>query len=431
MPPVPSSPPKLVRSDAVILGRATSPDVPPMPSSPPKLVRSDAVILGRASRSPSPTSPQRSWADIAGGRDGASSAPRATSPVATRSASPIALRAAAVSTNPIDGVNIRADLFKLCKDPVLKVRHAGEPEYKKAAEYVAGRLKAAGFAPLGDPGEDGRTYLREFRWQERYGSRPISTSHNVAAVLEGTGDGPRPIVVMVAHLDNLSAREKAYYERSAGRDMSEYEGANDNTASVCAVLEAARALSKREALPCDVVVMFPSAEEDGLKGTEAFVSDPPFDLDRVRGVINLEMIGRNDTSEMLVFGGDGKNGTEKNALYQRAMRVASGEGLPAKPGYEFDEGNGWNSRSDHYVFQQAGCPAIMLHGRATPDSYHHKEDVLEELNLEKVETASRLAYEIALDLATDSAPAERRGPPKRQLNHYSGKVWPGPATRSS
>ena len=340
----------------------------------------------------------------------------------------VALRAGAVSptrATQVDGDRIRAHLEKLCKDPVLQIRHAGDPTYRAAAEYVGEELAKAGFAPFGDDGADGRSFLSGFRWKERYGDKPVSSSYNVVGVLEGSGEAPRRSVVLVAHLDNLSSREKAHYEGLYGRDMHGYEGANDNTASVAAVLEAARALAAGPALDCDLVVMIPSAEEDGLKGTEAFVMAPPMDLDRVLGVINLEMIGRNITDEMLVFGGERRADTEANALYQRAKRVAAANTLPAKPGYANDDGNGWNSRSDHYVFQQAGVPAIMLHGRATSESYHTNQDVVEALNMEKVEVAARLACEIARDLATDPEPTERRGPPKARLNHYSGKVWPG------
>jgi Zn-dependent M28 family amino/carboxypeptidase len=211
--------------------------------------------------------------------------------------------------------------------------------------------------------------------------------------------------------------------------MSNYEGANDNTSCVAAVLEMAQAI--QESGPCqrDVIVLIPSAEEDGLKGTEAFCMAPPVQLDRVIGAVNLEMIGRNVTGELLCFGGGNNREAEGNPLYQRSMRLAKESGTTLKPGHQFDDGEGWWNRSDHRVTANLGIPSIMLHGRATPDSYHTNKDTLEALNVEKIRVTARHLFRVVRDLANDPKPVEKRGSSNRlwsgNLSGYPGKVWPG------
>jgi hypothetical protein len=307
------------------------------------------------------------------------------------------------------------NLRPLCKDPELRTREAGDPSYVKAATFVAEKLRAAGFAPYGDVASGQRTFLQKFSWEERFASR-VSESVNVVARLEGKGPEPREAVLVVAHLDNLSAGEKAWYEQQNGRSLAAYEGANDNTSCVAAVLEAARAVAAAGGCQRDVVVLIPSAEEDGLKA-------PPFDAKKLAGVINLEMIGRNETAELLVFGGGSAADASANPLYDRALRVAGEQGVSLKPGHEFDDGEGWWRRSDHYVTASAGIPSIMLHGRATPDSYHTADDTLEKLNLEKIRVTGRLLFRLLRDLGNDPATLATGERLRAARNIFEGRVW--------
>src|SRR5262249_27496613 len=158
----------------------------------------------------------------------------------------------------------------------------------------------AGAEPFGDTKDGERSYLQAFQWQTRYGDRRPSHSWNVVARMPGHGDpAQRKTVMITAHLDNLSADEKADYLRREGRDLSYYEGANDNTAAVAALLEVARAVRAAGGSYHDIVFMVPSAEEEGLKGTEAFMKSGLIPPEQIGAVVNLEMIGRNKTSELL------------------------------------------------------------------------------------------------------------------------------------
>lgn len=317
------------------------------------------------------------------------------------------------------------DLRVLSKDPTMAVREAGSPEYLKAAQWVADQLRAAGVEPMGDSGPSAPSFFQKFKWEERFAPSRVSSSVNVVGRIPGKGPEPREAVLIIAHLDNLSKAEKADYLRRDGRDLRVYEGANDNTASVAALLETVRALKEAGPTNRDIIVLVPSAEEDGLKGTEAFVKGAPVPLDRIVGAVNLEMIGQNSTSELLLYGGQSETEASSNPLYSRAKRVAEASGAQVKPGHLNDDGEGWYGRSDHLVTANAGIPSVMFHGRTASGNYHTSDDTVENLNLEKVEVVSRQVLRLVRDLANDPQAAERRGPARATLNPYPGQVWPG------
>lgn len=322
--------------------------------------------------------------------------------------------------------DLLGDLTPLCKDPELAVRDATTPGYAKAAEFVARQLKDAGVQPLGDKVDGRPSYFQAFQWEERFTPGRISQSSNVVGMIPGKGKEPRQAIVVIAHMDNLSGAEKDYYRRREGTDLTRYEGANDNAASVAALLEIARGLKQTGGLERDVVFVVPSAEEEGLKGTEAFVKAPPVPLERMVGCVNLEMIGRNGLDEILVFGGRSELEAQRNPLYGRAMHVGQEAGTPFKPGAQNDDGQGWFERSDHLVLANAGIPSVMFHGRAAPGNYHTPNDTLENLNLDKVRVVAQDALRLVCDLGNDPKPAEKKGPAAAVLNPYQGRVWPGP-----
>jgi hypothetical protein len=327
----------------------------------------------------------------------------------------------------ISKATILADLMKMCKDPAFESREVGTPGYDAVTVWAADRLRDAGFAPFGEVGPGGaRTYFDSFAWRERYGDRKVTVSRNVVGVLPGKGPEPREAILIIAHLDNLSAAEKQSYRDREGRDFPSYEGANDNGAAVAAALEAARALAKASGRTRDIVVLLPSAEEEGLKGTEAFCKAPPIPLERFRAVINLEMIGQNATEELLVYGGETLAEAEANPLADRALDVAARSTIVLHRGETHDDGEGWYTRSDHYVTARAGIPSIMIHGRTDAGHYHTADDTVENLNLDKVRTVAELVFRIGIGLARDPKPAEQHGPSIAPLNHYFGEVWPNP-----
>jgi Zn-dependent M28 family amino/carboxypeptidase len=195
--------------------------------------------------------------------------------------------------------------------------------------------------------------------------------------------------------------------------------------SVTALLEIAQGVKAAGGTDKDILFVVPSAEEEGLKGSEAFVKAPPVPLERIVGCVNFEMLGQNAIDEMLVFGGKTGSEAQKNPLYGRALRVGAEAGTPLKPGAPNDDGQGWFERSDHLVFANSGIPSVMFHGRAAPGTYHTDDDTLESLDLDKVRLFARDALRLVCDLGNDQKAQEKKGTAAAVVNPYQGRVWPG------
>jgi len=104
---------------------------------------------------------------------------------------------------------------------------------------------------------------------------------NLAAVLPGTDSVAKGMVVYTAHYDHLGIGEP-----NAQGD-SIFNGFSDNAAGVAMLLAIADAM-RRDPPAHPVAFLFFAAEERGLLGSSYFASNPPFPLQNIKGVINLD-----------------------------------------------------------------------------------------------------------------------------------------------
>ncbi len=406
-----------------------------VPTSSQSPVAPAATPAAPATAAPAATAPILDDATRATVGLGGTSQPQVSIPVGARTSplgatlanratqSPAATHAAKIDqvVSLVTKESMLETLMVLCKDPIMGPREASTPEYLLAAKWVAHKLELAGCEPLGDVKDGKRTFLQFFKWDEAYVRRE-STSANVVGVLKGTGPEPRKAVVLSAHLDNLSKAEKDHYTNKDGRDLSHYEGANDNTASVAILLDTIAAMKAAGPFQHDVVVFVPSAEEDYLMGASAFALSPPVPLDRMIANVNLEMPGHGKLEDVYVYGGSDQRQTDANPLYARALRNSADTDVPLKHGLTIDKGEGWFARQDGLIFHNAGIPNILLQGGAAEGHYHTDMDTVEDLNMAKVEVLGRHTARIVADLADDPAPREQRGPVRGSLNPSGRKV---------
>lgn len=104
---------------------------------------------------------------------------------------------------------------------------------------------------------------------------------NVAAVIPGTNPAATEMVVYTAHYDHLGIGAP-----NTSAD-SIFNGFSDNAAGVSMLLAIADAM--RHAPPAHpVAFLFFAAEERGLLGSSYFAAHPPFPLERIKAVINLD-----------------------------------------------------------------------------------------------------------------------------------------------
>jgi len=331
----------------------------------------------------------------------------------------------------LGGIKIERDLRALTAHPTG--RDATRPGYNRIARWVAGRLQEQGVLPAGDGRRGLSRYLQRFSWDQRFTAGRAS-SDNVIGVRRGDGSTDEAVVV-VGHLDGLSAAEKRWYEtRHRPSSLAGYQGANDNASAVASLLYISDALGRLERLrgrplKRDVIFLVPSAEEEGLKGTEAFARFArQFSGKRVVGVVNFEMVGRGDPARIRLYGGESGLEAGNNPLYQRAVGLRT-KGSMARliPGHANDGGERWFTRSDHYVFAKGGVPSVMYLGET--GDYHTPADNLAGLDTKTNRSVARHALRLVAELANDPRPHPGQGrslPLPTTATGFSGNVFPGP-----
>ena len=238
------------------------------------------------------------------------------------------------------------------------------------------------------------------------GSLPIPSA-NVAGWIEGSD--PRlkaETIIVCAHHDHLGASGDAYFP-----------GANDNASGAAAVLELARALAASGLRPRrSVLFLIFGSEEVGLLGSYYYVQNPLRPLASTAAVVNLDMIGRNETPSPQTDRGrwhipaDTSNALNPiGAHYSPGLRRAI-ESANAQAGlrldFRLDADHTLNilQRCDHYPFLLERIPSVWLFTGFHPE-YHQPTDTVDRLNLDKMLKIARLALQMIWDLANqDAAP---------------------------
>jgi Zn-dependent M28 family amino/carboxypeptidase len=241
--------------------------------------------------------------------------------------------------------------------------------------------------------------------------RHIVPDRNVVALIEGSDPKLRDEwVIVTAHFDHDGVNGEQILN-----------GADDNGSGTVALLEIADAyaLAAQQNRRPRRTVLFAAwnSEERGLLGAWAYTEEPLAPLANIAGVLNMDMIGRNE--EVQVGGGGRFNGLEvqtaesnANAVnmmgYARAPELAAtvdkanaGIGLEIKKRYDNNSSN-LVRRSDQWPFLQRGVPALGFMTGLHPD-YHTTYDRPEKINYAKMEKIARLIHQASWDLANADA----------------------------
>lgn len=275
--------------------------------------------------------------------------------------------------------------------PIASVLHGpGEHPAGFPQQHVSGEVAAELLAPSG---LDLEPLAAEIARAKAPRPRPLAASAsmgvaahyradqpaaNVVALLPGADPVLRDeILVVGAHLDHVGAQGEGVY----------WPGANDNASGTAAVLAIAEALVRADERPRRSVafVLF-AAEEQGLHGSRWFVDHPPFPLERVVAMLNLDCIG---AGERLQIG----NGKSAPGLWRLIRDLdAAGDGVTIE---ETWAGGG----ADATPFFERGVPAAYF---ATTRGYGHLHqlgDTVDALNPALFESAARLALRAAAAIA--------------------------------
>jgi hypothetical protein len=168
---------------------------------------------------------------------------------------------------------------------------------------------------------------------------------NVACLLPGVDAGHRDTaIVFTAHFDHLGVS----LPDAAGDSI--YNGFSDNAAGVAMLFAIADALRRRPegGLRYSVLFLFFTGEERGLLGSDYFVARPPYPLERMRALINLDAGAPPAPPWTWRLAGG-----EDNRLGDLARDVASAQGWSATV-------SAATANSDYFPFARMGVPAVFI-----------------------------------------------------------------------
>jgi len=196
------------------------------------------------------------------------------------------------------------------------------------------------------------------------------------------------------------------------RTDSIYNGADDDGSGSVALLELAEQFaSARERTKRSLLFVWHAAEEMGLIGSGWFTDHPTVPLDSIAAQLNLDMVGRGDSTDLKGGGPDylqviGAN-RRSTALQKRVEEVNRTSPHPFTL-VESDP-NGLFCRSDQWSYARFGIPIAFFTTGLHAD-YHQVADETQYIDYVKLERVSRFIRDITSTLANSS---ERFEPPVR------------------
>ncbi len=219
-----------------------------------------------------------------------------------------------------------------------------------------------------------------------YGQLDDAQLENVVGIWPGSDPKLKDeLIIISAHYDHVGHRANG----------DSYSGADANGSGPSGLLAIAEALKEYGPMRRSVMLIWVSAEEKGLLGSEAWTKDPylPGDLKPLCN-INIDMIGRNAADEFMI------TPTSKHKAYSALTKVA--EANMKKEGFKkVRSADSYWERSDHANFEKnLDIPVAFLFCDVHED-YHKATDTPDKIDYDKIRRICRLVMRMLEALQID------------------------------
>lgn len=279
--------------------------------------------------------------------------------------------------------------------PALRGR--GSPEDRaRAAAYVAERLTEMGLKPL--PGQASLLVKHAAKDDQPEVTNVCAWWPAPPADAKDVGE----YVLLTAHYDHLGVKDGVIYP-----------GADDNASGVAVMLEAVRAFVDHERRvlrvappPRSLCVVAFDLEEQQLRGSRRFATEPPVPLDKCALFLTMDQMGRSiaDLAPGTLF----LMGAEHCAWLDDWLGKAAVDASISKArlGIDFQPPTGY---SDYVPFQERNVPFLFISTGACAH-YHRPEDTPERLDYARMAHHVGFVRElVAASLAVAQRPVWRAG----------------------
>ncbi len=239
------------------------------------------------------------------------------------------------------------------------------------------------------------------------------TVKNVIGVLRGSDPVLKSTAVMVtAHYDHIGTTETAGNMAEAKPNGTDriFNGANDDGSGTVSVIEIARALAHLHPRRSIVFVTF-FGEERGLLGSTYYGRHPLFPIAKTVADINLEQVGRTDSSEGPEIANASITGYDYSDVTKYLEEAGKATGITI---YRDAAGSDqYFVRSDNAALAEQGVPAHTLTTAFEYPDYHAVGDEWQKIDYENMAKVDRAVALAVLNIANATkAPAWNSGNPK-------------------
>ncbi len=194
-------------------------------------------------------------------------------------------------------------------------------------------------------------------------------SQNVVGYLQGTRK-PDSLIVLTAHYDHLGGMGSQVY----------FPGANDNASGISMLLSLARYYSSLKNRPEYTMVFIAfGGEEVGLIGSQFFAAYPLISLNKIRFLINMDIVGTGEEGIKVV------NATEYKTDFDRLVKLNDENHL-----LKSVQPRGKAANSDHYPFSEKGVRCFFIYTMGGISAYHDVYDISATLPLNKFNDLEKL-----------------------------------------
>ncbi len=220
-------------------------------------------------------------------------------------------------------------------------------------------------------------------------------TQNIIGMIEGSDPALKnEYIIIGAHYDHLGMGGKGSGSRMTD-SMALHPGADDNASGVAGIIEMSRILNKeRKKLKRSIIVVAFGAEEIGLLGSKYFADHPVVSLEKIKMMINYDMIGRLRRENMfLTVAGTGTFKDGDSFIFEIAA--------PYDFNLRFSE-SGYGA-SDHATFYSKDVPVLFISTGAHVD-YHTPMDMAEKINYQGIQMVVDLSLDMIRKIANVPEP---------------------------
>jgi len=241
------------------------------------------------------------------------------------------------------------------------------------------------------------------------------TVKNVIGILPGSDPKLKSTCILVtAHYDHIGTTETAagLTEGPSSDTDHIYNGANDDGSGTVSVIEIARALSTLHPKRSIVFMTF-FGEERGLLGSTYYGRHPVFPIAKTVADINLEQVGRTDSSEGPEIANASITGYDYSDVTRYLEAAGKQTGITI---YKDDSASDqYFVRSDNAALAEQGVPAHTLTTAFEYPDYHGLGDEWQKVDYDNMAKVDRTVALAVLNIANaEKAPAWNAANPKTE-----------------